>query len=294
MRGYRDALRFAARMPFVGRYEVRALPNEASDEPTDAGRRWASQFFTKLYLELHVRKRIETIQSALNREMLGGTSDERERLSACEAELARRVAPLRRWRTLGSLVSRLPPIAAAVPVLTALSVWPVEGDVDARAAVRALSVLGVTTVALWLLVVWPSVRLGFRVKRAILAGGRDLRHPIRHRPEWLEWCGYPASKGHPALPFPTTNVYELEKRVFALVGRKPTEVPLDMIFALGPYLLLAVCVLILVAAFDLAASGFPGVSVSGAVFLALLVVAAVVLPPALGVQMRNNFHRRRH
>jgi hypothetical protein len=255
-------------------------------------------------------------------ELLGTTAaEERKRIVALEAELAERVGPLLRWRRLAGLLTRLPPVAAALPIISAASVWPVNGDVSARAVIDALIVLGATGLTLWLLVVWPSVRLGFRTKRAILTGGRDLRHPLLFEPGKLRWRGFPASKVYDDVrhgsadilsvkfwaellrvvtgrrtkrqPFPRINVYELEDHVFELLGRrKPKEVPLDMLFGFTPYLWFAFSALDVIALVDVAASGFE-VDPRFWLFLPVLLLLPV-LPFQVVLQMIWNYRQRPH
>lgn len=302
LHAYKRALKFAADMPLLGRCKVLG------------GWRWGSRFFTKLYVDVHVRRQLQAIRSCLTMELLGTTAgEERKRIIALEAELAERLEPLLRWRRLAGLLARLPPVAAALPIVSAASVWPVDGDVSARSVLDAVIVLGATALTLWLLVVWPSVRLGFRTKRAILAGGRDFRHPLLFKPGELRWRGFPKAKVYDDVaklwaelarvatgrkktkrqPFPRTNVYELEDHVFELLGRrKPKEVPLDMLFGFTPYLLFAFSALVVIALVDVAASGFD-VPPSVWSFLPVLLLVPV-LPFQLVLQAIRNYRLRPH
>lgn len=345
LRAYKRALKFAANMPLLGRCKVLG------------GWRWGSRFFTKLYVEVHVRRQLQTIRSCLAIELFGtAAAEERQRVVTLEAELAECVGPLLGWRRLAGLLTRLPPVAAALPVVSAASVWPVNSDVSAGDFIKALIMLGATGLTLWLLVVWPSVRLGFRTKRAILTGGRDVRHPLLFDPGTLRWRWCTVSRvyddrrydigflfverlitgvrrtpaggdrverdeatalrtklrrllqarrqrlfrrnrqrllGTKRQPLPRANVYELEDRVFELLGRrKPTEIPLDMLFAVVPYLLFAVSALCVVALVDAAASGV-GVDPRFWFFL-LLLFLLVLLPFQFVLQMIRNHRQRPH
>jgi hypothetical protein len=311
LHAYKRALKFAANMPLLGRCKV------------FGGWRWGSRFFTKLYVEVHVRRELQTIRSCLTMELLGTTeAEERQRIVAPDAELAERVRPLLRWRRVAGLLTRLPPVAAVLPIVSAASVWPVDGDISARAVIDSLIVLGATGLTLWLLVVWSSVRLGFRTKRAILTGGRDLRHPLLHDPGELRWRGFfPVSKvdddvGHESVDilsgkfwaellrvvtgrkrtrrkFPRTNVYKLENHVFELLGRrKPKEVPLDMLFGFTLYLWFAFSALVVAALVDVGASGFD-VDPRFWLFLPALLLLPV-LPFQVVLQMIWNYRQRPH
>jgi hypothetical protein len=306
LRAYRNALKCAGDMPLLGRCKV------------EGGHRWGSGPFTRLYLELHVRRLIDAIRACLTIERLGTPAAEREPLVALEAELREQVKPLLRWWRIRAVLARLPPVAAAVPILSAASVWPLEEDVSGEAVVEAALVLVGVALALWLVVVWPSVRLGFRVKRAILAGGRDVRHPLRKERDELSWYGFAEPHGGDDIDpdiltsgfwrelfrraagrtpqrrraFPTTNAYELEDRVFALLGRrKRVEAPLDMLLGLAPYLTFAIAALATFALVDLVVSGFA--AGSRWVLLPVLLLIAL-LPLQVVAQMVQNHRKRWH
>ncbi len=228
LRQYRIALQYAADMPILGRSTV----NEGWPRS-----RWGSRPYTSAYVETHVRKQLQAIRACLRLELMGAAEAEAKSITALEEELGRHVEPLFRWRRLVGLLARLPPVAAALPVLSAASVWLGE-DFSTSRFVSALLVLAGTALALWLLVVWPSVRLGFRVKRVIFAGGSDLRHPLVNPDSDVEWEGFPEpkpSKGDGRKSFPRINVYEAEDRAYRALGRrKPAEVPVDMLLGLTP------------------------------------------------------------
>lgn len=213
---YRSALQYASDMPSLGR------------SPVSVGwPRWGSRFWTRVYVETHVRKQLQAIGDCLRLTLLGASDgEEKTRLKALEAELEAHSAPLFRWRRLAALVSRLPPVAAAIPVISAASASPLQNPVTSEAVIDAIRALAATALLVWIVVVWPSIRLGFRVKRAIFAGGSGYSDEgkavdVRSR------------------PFPTANLYEHENRVYrALRRRKPAEVPLDLLLAFLPYVLL--------------------------------------------------------
>jgi hypothetical protein len=233
---YRSALQYASDMPSLGR------------SPVSVGRpRWGSRFWTRVYVETHVRKQLQAIGDCLRLMLLGASDgEEKARLKALEADLEAHSTPLFRWRRLAALVSRLPPVAAAIPVISAASASPLQNPVTSEAVIDAIRALAATALLVWIVVVWPSIRLGFRVKRAIFAGGSGLRHPFLNKGATV-WRGFPGlrySDGGkavdvPSRPFPTANLYEHENRVYrALRRRKPAEVPLDLLLAFPPYVLL--------------------------------------------------------
>jgi hypothetical protein len=234
LRSYRIALQYASDMPMLGRSEMVERP-----------RRWGSRFYARVYVETHVRKQLQAIRDCLRLIRLEAVGPEEKKIDALEEELERHVKPLFRWRQLVGLVARLPPVAAALPVLFAASAWPLAKDVSFHDVRNAFLVLAGTALLLWILIVWPSIRLGFRVKRAIFAGGLDLLHPLLDENNEVKWEGFRApsfyddaagGKGR-QMPFPNIDVYHAENDVFrALRRRKPAEVPLDMLLGLAPYL----------------------------------------------------------
>jgi hypothetical protein len=165
------------------------------------------------------------------------------------------------------------------------------------------------------LVVWPSVRLGFRVKRAVFCGGRDLQHPFWYRPGELRWEGFAATKVYddvgklwidlfreligrkqqqtPRRAFPTSNTYEAENAVYdALARRKPGEVPVDMLLGFPLYLWFAFAGLVVVWLIQTAAGGFDVPTVFWFLLLALLLIP--VMPFNFLLQAVRNYRQRWH
>lgn len=307
LRHYRIALQFASDMPLLGRSAISVLVMESAEEPkfnpaSSWHARWGSRPLTRVYLETHVRRQLQAIGDCLRLELIGSAPelDETKRIAALKEELEGAAEPLFRWRRLVGLVTRLPPIAAALPVLAAALARPFAEGVSAHAVLSALLWVVATALVLWILVVWPSLRLGFRVKRAILAGGEDLRHQWANMPGMVHWEGFRAPgffddpSGDRRLGFPAINVYKRENDVFRALGRrKPAEVPLDLLFSLMPYLwyvgsvlYLYVLVAAVVRGWSQSASGWLVVA-----FLTLVAVTGVFLIP---VQGARNYRMRRH
>lgn len=306
LRRYKRALKFAADMPFLGRSLVSGAGSRW---------RWGSRLFTRLYVETHVRKRLQAIRACLRVELLGTTApDDRARIEALDAELARAVEPLLRWRKLAGLVARLPAVSAALPIVSAVTVLlPVGADVSVREVLVALLWLAGTAIVLWIVVVWPSVRLGFRVKRAVFAGGRDMARPLSFTPSSLRWEGFAAGKVYedpgklwfdllhevrgtktkPRTSFPADDVYEAENAVFRALGRrKPAEVPVDMLLGLGFYLTFAACWLVI---FAVASAFASGETPPAEVWFFLPVVALMPLIPfQIVLQAIRNSRLRQH
>jgi hypothetical protein len=214
------------------------------------------------------------------------------RLSALSARLKQPGEAVSGWGRLREAAARLPSVTVAIPIIAGAVTAFLQGKtVDAKGILRAALLLSITAFLVWLLFVWPSIRLGFRVKRAIFAGGQDLRNPLMNNPGEVQWqhrtgtrlyedaqlvrwpnkVSYLFDRPWKALfatlnprsrlrgvhapegwtDFPTEDVYQLEGRVFGLLGeRRPRELPLDMLLSAPPYVLLLVVVSLYVGVAD--------------------------------------------
>jgi hypothetical protein len=225
------------------------------------------------------------------------------------------VEPLLGWRRLVGVITRLPPVAAALPVLSAVAAFPAGGEISWQAVLDAVVMLVATAVVVWVLVVWPSIRLGFRIKRAIFCGGRDVRHPLWFRPGELQWEGFASGKVYDDAgklwvdlfrevagrkqqqttrqAFPTSSVYQAEDALYHALGRrKPGEVPVDMLLGFAPYLWFAFSGLVVVGLVQTVASGFH-VPISFW-FLIPVVVLIPAMPFQLVLQAVRNYRLRSH
>jgi hypothetical protein len=312
LRCYRDALRYAGDMPLIGRSRV----NGRWFGRWGWHGRWGSRLLTRVYVETHVRKQLQAIRDCLRLELVGRTEEaDRQRVTALEQELERHLEPLFRWRRLTGLLARLPPVAAALPVLSAATAWPLADDVSLRTVVDAALVLAGTALALWILVVWPSIRLGFRVKRVIFRGGKDLRHPFWWDPGEVEWTGFPAPAfaddydpaEHPYArnrrreacraprQFPAANVYKAENRVFRALGRrKPAEVPIDLLLSFVPYISIALTVFLVYALLEVVSERGLWQTTTDSPLGLVVVAGLAALTVATLRHARNTYHDRPH
>jgi hypothetical protein len=309
LRRYRIALQFVSDMPLLGPSaisDVHESDEEVKYVPASRWRaRWGSRPLTRVYVETHVRKQLRAIRECLRLELIGSTPglDGTERIAALEGDLEGAAEPLFRWRRFIGLAARLPPIAAALPVLAAASARPFAEDVSVDTVLSTLLWLVATALVLWILVVWPSIRLGFRVKRAIFAGGVDLRHPFLHEAGKVHWEGFrapgfcddPARSGETRPDFPTNNVYAGENDVFRALERhrKPAEVPLDLLFGLAPYLWYVGSVLFFSGLIAAVVWGWSQ-SVSGWIILAVVSLVAFAGMVLIPIQGARNYGTRRH
>lgn len=283
---YRIALQYAADMPLLGRSEA---------EERMFGR-WGSRLFTRVYVETHVRKQLQAIRDCLRLERLGRQENaDKERIEALEEELEENLLPLFRWRRAVGLLARLPPlVAVALPVLSAASLVPAATDV---VSLKFVVVIALIALCFWILVVWPSIRLGFRVKRVIFTGGFDYEGG---RSEPAKWVGFaaPASYGdkqraRQPKSFPPINVYGAEDSLYrALRRRKPAEVPLDIFFGFLPYVWFAYSAFFIWGLVDEAVNGnlwqMFKESGSGLVLAGIFALGALAFPR----QARKNYLNR--
>jgi hypothetical protein len=174
----------------------------------------------------------------------------------------------------------------------------------------------VGTGVVWVLVVWPSIRLGFRIKRAIFCGGLDLRHPFFNKMEKLKWEGYVTAKVNDdpdklwvnpfrkwadrkqqqttLQAFPKEDVYKAEDALYQALGRrKPSEVPVDMLLAISPYLLTALAVLDVIGLVQVVAGGLD-LSVEHWFMLLLMVLFPVLVFQVVVLQTVRNYRARSH
>ena len=291
LRSYRIALQFAADMPLLGRsvVEGRTL------------RRWGSRPFTRVYVETHVRKHLQAIRDCLRLERLGRQEDaEKERIAALEEELEENLAPLFRWRHAVGLLARLPPLAAvALPILSAASLVPSATDVSRFTLFVVISLIAL---GFWILVVWPSIRLGFRVKRVIFTGGVDLEHPFWARPQTATWTGFasPAfyddeQEGRQPKSFPPIEVYDAENAAYRALRRsKRAEVPLDLLFSIVPYFWFAYSAFFIWGLIDSAVDGDLWQTIKESNVGLVLAAGFAIVWVTLVLQGRRTYHNRPH
>lgn len=219
-------------------------------------------------------------------------------------------------------------MAAVVPVLTAAAADPF-GDIGLSEVLDAASAVLVTALVTYGLAVWPSLRLGFRVKRAIFAGGVDLAQPFAAQPGTATWVGFRSRSPQPTgdivvdfarwyrrrrgraaeparvggsddggadgdlrLAFPRVHVYRHEDDVFGHIGRrKRGEMPVDLLFSLRPYLT-TVTVVMLVVGFASFLAGGGLAEEPGTIFLVPVMVAIAFIPAQAFWELRANARRR--
>ncbi|MGH2781972.1 MAG: hypothetical protein ACRDLA_11320 [Thermoleophilaceae bacterium] len=314
-RSYSVALAFARDLPGLGRCLVEI---ERPGEERKKKRRWVARFPARLYVETHVRSQLDHLISCLRDEMMDPTKE--DRLRKIVSTLEDPAAGLTSWKRVKALFLRLPPVAAALPVIVTAAANPLSG-IERGDLVDAGAVMLGSSVFAYGLFVWPSLKLGFRVKRAIFSGGVDLAYPFSAKPGTATWTGPPLAStsttgdivedfagwrarrrarpaaeeavDQPPLAFPHVNVYRDENALFGHLGRrKHKEAPIDLVLSLRPYLTTLAVALIVVS--------YVGFVVDGGLaedpeqlFLAPIVILLSLVPIQVIWQLRANVWRRR-
>jgi hypothetical protein len=308
MRSYRDALRFVEGLPRLGRVRV-----EYPDEKQAPGakrhwivrtvyrvsnprHRWVARFLVRLFVEAHIRTRLEVIVRLLRIEASAALRDPESNARA--KTLKSLIAPLDElqralfsWKQRGALFARIPIlpvlIALATPFLAQYTGINFSGARSlaestierARSGglVHSIVLAAIVLGDLYVILAPSMTSLGFRIKRAILAGGTTVWR-LFDAPERIRW-----------VTFPTTNTYQRENQVFDVIGvPKPREFPLDFVMGFLPFYVLVATVLFSAAALS---QVFGGERLTR--FDALGIGALWVTLIGFAYHGRGNFLRRR-
>jgi hypothetical protein len=240
---YRSAIKCVERLPRIGRVRTR-IKVERKGEHERSSHRWVMRPFVRFFVESHIRARLDAIVRPIRLEGLAITNESDGRIKKLRFYVGRieqfktvlsgRNSFLRLALKVPLLSALLPPVASALFFhMTGidLSALTKSGAEPGRAVEWAqvlvgLKLLLVLLLLIYMLLVPLAIRFGFRVKRAIFAGGEtipDLFDPLAEEIE--EW-----------EQTPKTNVYHLESQIFAILDvRKPTEFPLDFVLTFVPY-----------------------------------------------------------
>jgi len=254
MKCYRDALRFVERLPRLGRVRVEYLNEKRNGTPHNwitnginrlakPSNRWVARSLTRLFLEAHIRSKLEEIIRFLRIEGAleikeSETNKRAKRIKSLIAPLDELQKALFSWKQRGAIFARLPflpvVIALATPFLASYTGIDFSSTKDVAKSVLARTQAGGLTRSivlaaillgeLYMLLAPLVTSLGFRIKRAILAGG-TTEWRLFDDPEYIRW-----------LEFPTINAYQIENQVFTTIDiPKPREFPLDFVLAFLPF-----------------------------------------------------------
>jgi hypothetical protein len=278
MAGYAGALKYVEHLPRLGRVtvapdEANRLAQQLSHSPRKVsrvlyrvwypGRRWVARSFVRLFVESHIRAKLETILRYLRIELSacvkGAESNPRaKQLEFYIKQIDLHKSTLFKWRLLGALIVKAPwlpvVIAFATPLLaqaTGIDLSSVDQAVQSTIlalqsseSLQMLGQLGLLVLVLYAVLSPLPAQLGFVPKRAIFSGGKTVRG-VYDRPEFMRWIG-----------FPGLNLYHLETQVFETIGvPKPRELPLDFVMTLTPFYVFALTLFISAASIQSILSG---------------------------------------
>ena len=249
---YRTALRVVSRLPRFGRVKTTVITRRnqlSGPEQRSRGRQRVARAFVQLFVESHIRARIEVIIDILSIETISlGEGDEKtKKFELWVKNLKELRDKLLGWGRYYGLLTRAPVISALLPFLGAVLLQLVRIDISGTTAFGSsvmklmqsngwsslFAVAKLTAVVLlylYMLFAAVVVGFGFRGKRAIFNAGKTL-HDLFMIPSIREdelWDGMPQK-----------NIYSAENRVFDTLGvTKAHEFPLDLVVTIVPYFLL--------------------------------------------------------
>jgi hypothetical protein len=308
MKGYRDSLRFVEGLPGLGRVPVE-YPEEKQTARANRGwivravsrvsnprHRWVARPLARLFVEAHIRMRLEVIIRLLRIEASASIEDPESNARA--KKLKSLIAPLDElqkalfsWKQRGALFARIPILPVLIAVATPFVARYTGIDLSGAKSIaestieraqsggltRSLVLAAILLGELYMICAPAITSLGFRVKRAILEGGTTVWR-LFDVPERITWGN-----------FPTTNIYQVENRVFDVIAvPKPREFPLDLVMSFLPFY-----VLVLTAVFSAAAIShvFGGEGLTRGEALGIAALWGTLV--SFAYYGRNNFLRRR-
>ena len=256
---YRDALVIVARLPRMGRWPTRTSQKSSEQQPNPSGKqrhRFVIRAFVRLFVELHIRRKLSTIARVLSIEAvaLPDSHEHGEKLKAYTKRLEDFRSLLMGWGRLSGFLTKAPLLSALLPLVTAV-ILKLSGvdfsDASALGAsvversqsggwtflLRFLTFIGIAVLYAYLFLAPFVVGFGFRCKRAIFSGGKTVK-------DIFEWSPIgPEEEIWQRLP--TTNIYQTENMLFkTLRVSKPGEFPLDLFATITPYFSLVAAILI--------------------------------------------------
>ena len=249
---YRNALRIVARLPRIGRLKTTTTPSGR------VRRRWVIRPFVGIFVESHIRSKLDAIAAVLSieaTELVDDSNEDSKKLKSWIKQLRALSKMLRGWKGSFTLLTKAPLLAALLPLFGAILGQLVGIDISGAAAFGSsitklgqsagsdsiltfLKFLAVLLLYSYILFSAVVVGFGFRGKRAIFSGGktepdffnRDMFHHDKRVDEWQQ--------------IPKTNIYHVENDLFEVLRiKKPTEFPLDIVASFTPYFVLVVAII---------------------------------------------------
>ena len=228
---YRGALRAVSRLPRFGSLDTTIVAMSASGtpKPPKEKRRRVARVFVQLFVEAHIRAKIDVLIELLSIEAISlkGDDENSKKVEAWIKRLRGMKKMLLGWGRYYRLLTKIPLLSALLPLLGAFLLQVIRGagwkELFSPKSLILLFYLYAITAPL-------VIRYGFRCKRAIFCGGVTV--PIRliwpTRGETEQWKGVPK-----------IDIYDAENQLFQTLGvAKSREFPLDLVFVVIPYLVL--------------------------------------------------------
>ena len=251
MTNYQDALRIVTRLPRIGRLET------SDSKSGRKRRRWVVRPFVRIFVESHIRSKVDVIVTVLNLEtspLIDEASNETQKIKSWTRQLRAFSKRLRGWAGSFGLLTRAPLMTALLPLFGAFltqmvgisfSNWESFGTSIAKlgqSAPRASIVASLKLVALMLLYCYMLfstvvVGFGFRGKRAIFSGGET-------EPDFSRRDMFTTESSVEVWDrIPNTNIYHAENELFKTLRiEKTTEFPLDIVASFTPYFVLVILI----------------------------------------------------
>lgn len=287
LEAYKNALRFASRLPRLGRVRVEITPSEPAKPKRSSSKKQFVQLFVhirrlldlllgknqrliarpfvQLFVEGHIRKKIDLLLDILRIEAIS-LDEDAKRVELWTKHLKQARESLRSWGNTYFLLTRAPLISLLLPFLPPVLLYVFGFDISGpngivKSVITLYQTRGsliVSALATWAILLFylyaflaPAVvRLGFRCKRAIFnAGITDDYHLLgKFVIKEEKWEGFPGA-----------NIYHRENDVFKTLGiTKPREFPLDLVLTPVPYIALVfACVITFYVVDMLKAGTFP-------------------------------------
>jgi len=258
---YRGALKKVEQLPRIGRVKT-VIVGKVIDGKHESvrrqrpSRRWVIRSIVRLFVETHVRAKLDAIARSLRIESMAIRSDSDKRTKKIRMYvgwLKESMESLFSWSRLRTTVSKAPFLSTILALAAAVVARLTGTDLSSTQALAEstseagnssdwavfldlIKLFGVVVLYAYVLVVPIIVQLGFRVKRAIFQGGTTI-------PDLFEWRAPWGRKEKTEMvdeerwdQFPETNIYKKENQFFALLGvRKPTAFPLDFVMNVKVY-----------------------------------------------------------
>lgn len=254
---YRNALMIIARQPRIGRW--RTTTRASGLERGRDRRRWVIRPFARVFVESHIRSRINVIVRILKVELIRLTdNDDAKRLQTWTKRMSDVKRMLPGWTGFYGLLAKAPVIPILFPILGAAisrllgvdfsgagefttSTMKLAQSGNWQTIFRALLVLAMLLVYVYMLFSAIVVGIGFRFKRAIFAGGSTFPDVLDRLVFDRVW------RVEKWKDLPETNIYHVENEVFdAFRVPKPREFPLDLVASTRPYLVFAITIFVTV------------------------------------------------